>query len=116
MKLIKKASFWTEIISFLFKVGKKINYTEEEIKKSVACYLIHIYNKLEMYEESIEYMKFMAEKCKWINLKPETLKWAKENSRLHSLKFEIKWRIEHNYEEINISEFEEYLKEIEKYE
>lgn len=112
----KMASFWTEIISFLFKVGKKINYTEEEIKKSVACYLIHIYNKLEMYEESIEYMKFMAEKCKWINLKPETLKWAKENSRLHSLKFEIKWRIEHNYEEINISEFEGYLKEIEKYE
>ena len=104
------------IISFLFKVGKKINYTEQEIKKSVACYLIHIYNELEMYEESIEYMKFMAEKCEWINLKPETLKWAKENSRLHSLKFEIKWRIEHNYEGINISEFEGYLKEIEKYE
>lgn len=112
----KMQSFWIEIINFLFRVGKKINYTEEEIKKSVDSYLIHIYSELELYEEAFEYMKFMAEKCSWINLNSKTLKWAKENSKLHSLKFEIQWRIEHNCEGINISEFEEYLKEVEKYE
>ncbi len=112
----KMKGFWIEIISFLFIVGKKINYSEERIKKSVACYLIHIYNKLEMYEESFEYMKFMAEKCEWISLKPETLKWAKDNSNLYNLVFEIEWRIKHNSECINVNEFEGYIKEVKKYE
>ncbi len=112
----KMQGFWIEIINFLFQVGKKIGYSDEEIKKSVACYLIHIYNELEMYEKALEYTIFMAEKCTWISLKSQTLKWAKDEGKLYKIKFEITWRMQHDNGEIEINDFERYLKEVEKFE
>ena len=36
------------------------------------------------------------------------------NCKLHDLSFEIEWRIKHHADEIDVKEFEGYLKEIEK--
>lgn len=110
------ADFWIEIISLLFQLGKKRGYPNENIKISVAYYLIEIYNSLEMYEKAFELIIAMIKKSSWVYFKKETLQWAKEKGKLCELKWEIDWRIEHNTGDIDIKEFKEYLEEVNGYE
>ncbi len=108
--------FLIEMINLFFQIGRKIGRSEEDIKESMACHFIYIYNELEMYEEAIEYTIVMAQKCSWISLNPKTLKYAKEKRRLWDIKWEIEWRIKNNSEDIDIGEFQKYLEEVKKYE
>ncbi len=106
----------TKIISTYFALGKQLGKSENDIKISVDCCLIDIYEALEMYSVAFEIMKFMAEHNSWVHIPfaSKTLLWAREECRLSELSIEIEWRIEHYADEINVKEFEGYLQEIEK--
>lgn len=116
--IVKKEmiEFWMKIIDFLFQIGKKRGYSTEKIGMDSSYYLIEIYNYLEIYEKSYEYLILMIKKQKWIYLKKETLQWAKEKGKIWEIKWEIEWRIENDSKSIDIKEFEESLLEVKKYE
>lgn len=107
--------FCTKVISSYFSMGKSLGKDEDDIKKSIDYYLVSIYESIGMYINAFEMMKYMAENDSWVYLPYEnkTLLWAKEEGRLHELSFEIKWRIENCASEIDVSEFETYLAEVE---
>lgn len=109
-------NFWIEIINLLFEVGKKKGYSIEEIKISVAYYLIEIYNYLQMFDKAFEYMIIMIKNNSWVYLKDETLQWAKDKGKLWELKWEINWRVEYNANYIDTEEFKKYIEEVDKYE
>ncbi len=108
----------TKLISTYFALGKKLGKSENDIKISVDCCLIDIYEALKMYSVAFEIMKFMAEYNSWvyIPLASETLFWAREKCRLSELCFEIEWRIEHDSNEIDVVEFKKYLAELQEIE
>ena len=109
-------NFCVGVISEFFSVGKLLGKDKLDMKQAIDSYLVNIYEGLGMYLDAFETMKFMAEHSSWVNFPYEnqTLLWAKKNSKLHELSFEIEWRIKNNASEIDIKEFEGYLQEIEK--
>jgi len=86
--------FWNEIITTCFEVGKKLHYTEKEIKSKLDCALIDMYSYYKKYEKAYDVIVIMAEvNPVWIKLDGATLKWAKENYVLHRLQNAIERRL-----------------------
>lgn len=108
--------YCTKVISTYFALGKELGKSENDIKESVDWCLIDIYEELGMYVNSFETMKFMAECSSWVHLPygNKTLLWAKEKGRLHELTFELEWRIKNYGNDIDVTDFEQYLAEIQE--
>ncbi len=108
--------FCVGVISEFFNVGKLLGKDELAMKQAIDSYLVNIYERLGMYLDAFETMKFMAEHSSWVNipLESKTLLWAKEKCKLSELSFEMEWRIKHYAGDIDVKEFEGYLQEIEK--
>lgn len=107
--------FWINCIINYYVFGKKLEKTEEKSKLRVDCYLIEIYNALNMYEKALELMIFMINHSSWVLLRKETIKWAKENNKMHDLSFELNWKIDH-CSEPEKANWQKYREDLEKYE
>ena len=107
--------FWEKCINNYYMFGEKLGETREKLDLSVDCYLIGIYNILNLYKKALNLMILMVKKSSWVSLKKETIKWAKENNKLFDLSFELDWKIEHcsDSEKAN---WQKYKEDLEKYE
>ena len=105
--------FWVNCITNYYTFGKKLGQTEEKLKLSVACYLIEIYNALNLYEKAFDIMILMINNSSWVLLKKETIKWAKEHNKLHKLSFELDWKIDH-CSVTEKSDWQKYREDLEK--
>lgn len=77
---------WDLIINKAFTLGAQLGYSDDEIKSKLDCGLIAIYRHYELYEKAYDVIVTMAKtNTVWVNLDGATLKWAKENYKLHSL-------------------------------
>lgn len=77
---------WDLIINKAFTLGSQLGYSDDEIKSKLDCGLIAIYRHYELYEKAYDVIVTMAKtNTVWVNLDGATLKWAKENYKLHSL-------------------------------
>lgn len=107
--------YWQHVVRQIYSLGSILGKDKEGIRDCLAAYLIDIYDCLGAYNKAFEEMKYMAEYSSWVLLEKKTLEWAKEKKKVSDLSFEIKWRIDHYSSEIDVSTFEEYLEEVQKY-
>ncbi|NFH69614.1 hypothetical protein FDC35_06840 [Clostridium botulinum] len=88
---------WGMIIDEYFAIGKKLEYSIDEITRRVDCYLINIYSVLGMYEKAYSIMAIMARiNCYWVNMDNKTLQWAKTQYRLGEVENEINKHLVNN--------------------
>lgn len=86
--------FWNQIIAECFRIGNKLGYDDNEIKRKVDCGLIAIYSHYKRHKEAYDVIVVMAEtNSVWVNMEESTLKWAKENFVLHRLQNAIERRL-----------------------
>lgn len=91
-------SVWKFYITELYRVGKLLGYTEDEITGRSDCGLMEIYMYVGMPEDAFNTLLIMAKTCDvWINLRPDIMQWAKDNYSLGILERTIKQRLD-NYE------------------
>lgn len=88
---------WDKIIAKCFELGKKIGYSEKQIKLKLDCGLIAIYSYYKLYKKAYDIIVVMAElNPVWINMEEKTMQWAKDNCVLYLLQNAIETRLANN--------------------
>ncbi|WP_297421877.1 adenylate/guanylate cyclase domain-containing protein [Clostridium sp.] len=107
---------WGMIINEYFAIGKKLEYSNDEITRRADCYLINIYNVLGMYEKAYSIMLIMARiNMYWVNMEDKTLQWAKTQYRLGEVENEInKHLVNYTIAYDRRKDFEGYIDKIKK--
>lgn len=107
--------FFKKCIEILYELGQKLKYSRDKINKDFDCELIDIYDYYGMYNEAYEVMITMAkENGHWVNIKRNTIIWAKQNYIVFKLKDAINLRLKDFAENTNAEKYREKLVEIEK--
>ena len=105
--------FWTKLIAEMFSFGKLIGKNDEDIIAQNDCYLIGIYDYFKVYNKAYESMIVMAKRNRhWVMIMRNTLLWAKDQSIVWQLRYEIENRLKESSTECNHENFNKALNEI----
>jgi hypothetical protein len=107
---------WNMIINEYFDIGKRLEYSIDEISVHADYYLIKIYSGLGMYEKAYSVMVLMAElNSYWVYMEDKTLQWAKTEYRLGEVENRINRRlVNYTVDYDRRRDFQEYVDKIKK--
>lgn len=60
--------FWEQYLQKAISIGAEINKSEQEVKQDVSCFMVSIYEDLELYDKAYDFLVEQALGYSWLNL------------------------------------------------
>lgn len=107
---------WNMIINEYFDIGKRLEYSINEMSVQADYHLIKIYSEFGMYEKVYSVMLLMAESNGyWVYMEDRTLQWAKTEYRLSEIENRINRRLLNSTVDYDVrKDFQGYIDKIKK--
>lgn len=101
------------IIDKIYKLGKLLGYTEEDVTLKLDCSLIEIYDYFSMLDKAYEATIIMAKRNnRWVKIQEKTLLWAKSNSIVWRLRSVIEDKLKFEQTSIDVDDYRRRLERI----